>query len=92
MEGFQLALPEGFQRSEFLLDHGAIDVIVERHELRDRLHGILSKLMYSENVSKANKTVGIAKDTTKEKKLINSASSAQDHSESDSLPDAKNDK
>ncbi len=34
-------LPEGFQRSEFLLDHGAIDMIVERKELRDRIHNLL---------------------------------------------------
>jgi len=38
-------LPEGFQRSEFLLDHGAIDMIVKRNELRDKLAGILGKLM-----------------------------------------------
>lgn len=37
-------LPEGFQRSEFLLDHGAIDMIVDRRELRDRLASILSML------------------------------------------------
>lgn len=37
-------LPEGFQRSEFLLEKGAIDMIVDRRELRDRLHGILTKL------------------------------------------------
>lgn len=35
-------LPEGFQRSEFLLDHGFIDKIVERDELRDALGHILS--------------------------------------------------
>jgi len=35
-------LPEGFQRSEFLLDHGAIDMIVQRKDLRDRIHNILS--------------------------------------------------
>ncbi|MBL1292660.1 MAG: acetyl-CoA carboxylase carboxyltransferase subunit beta [Thiotrichales bacterium] len=37
-------LPEGFQRSEFLLDHGAIDMIVDRREMRDKLHSILSML------------------------------------------------
>ena len=37
-------LPAGFQRSEFLLDHGAIDMIVGRHEMRDRLASILAKL------------------------------------------------
>ncbi len=35
-------LPEGFQRSEFLLDHGAIDMIVDRRELRDRIASLLS--------------------------------------------------
>jgi len=34
-------LPEGFQRSEFLLEHGAIDMIVDRRELRDRLANLL---------------------------------------------------
>ena len=37
-------LPEGFQRSEFLLEHGAIDMIVPRNELRDRIHNLLSIL------------------------------------------------
>ncbi len=37
-------LPEGFQRSEFLLEKGAIDMIVDRREMRDRLHGVLKKL------------------------------------------------
>ncbi len=34
-------LPKGFQLSEFLLEHGAIDLIIHRHELRDRLSNIL---------------------------------------------------
>ncbi len=38
-------LPEGFQRSEFLLEHGAIDMIMPRLEMRDRLVNILSMLM-----------------------------------------------
>jgi len=37
-------LPEGFQRSEFLLDKGAIDLIVDRREMRDKLAQILSLL------------------------------------------------
>jgi acetyl-CoA carboxylase carboxyl transferase subunit beta len=37
-------LPKGFQRSEFLLEHGAIDMIVPRSEMRDTLGRILSKL------------------------------------------------
>jgi acetyl-CoA carboxylase carboxyl transferase subunit beta len=38
-------LPEGFQRSEFLLDHGAIDMIIPRNELRPRLARLLAQLM-----------------------------------------------
>jgi acetyl-CoA carboxylase carboxyl transferase subunit beta len=38
-------LPEGFQRSEFLLEHGAIDMIVDRRELRDRIANHLAILM-----------------------------------------------
>ena len=37
-------LPKGFQRSEFLLEKGHIDMIISRHEMRDRLGSILSKL------------------------------------------------
>ena len=37
-------LPEGFQRSEFLLEHGAVDMIVHRHHLRDRIANTLSLL------------------------------------------------
>ncbi len=38
-------LPEGFQRSEFLLEHGAIDMIVDRREMRKTVASILSMLM-----------------------------------------------
>ena len=34
-------LPEGFQRSEFLLDHGLIDMIVDRGDMRETLSGLL---------------------------------------------------
>ncbi|MDG2456204.1 MAG: acetyl-CoA carboxylase carboxyltransferase subunit beta, partial [SAR86 cluster bacterium] len=37
-------LPEGFQRSEFLLEHGAIDMIVHRKDMRSTLHRLLTKL------------------------------------------------
>jgi acetyl-CoA carboxylase carboxyl transferase subunit beta len=36
-------LPEGFQRSEFLLDHGAIDMIVDRRKLREQIADLLAK-------------------------------------------------
>jgi acetyl-CoA carboxylase carboxyl transferase subunit beta len=38
-------LPEGFQRSEFLLEHGAIDMIVDRRNLRDRVAAVIAKLI-----------------------------------------------
>jgi len=38
-------LPEGFQRAEFLIEHGAIDLIVDRREMRDRLVSLISLLM-----------------------------------------------
>ncbi len=38
-------LPEGFQRSEFLLDHGALDMIVDRRDMRDRVGGALRLLL-----------------------------------------------
>lgn len=39
-------LPEGFQRSEFLLEHGAIDMIVDRRELKDVISRLLAKLTH----------------------------------------------
>jgi acetyl-CoA carboxylase carboxyl transferase subunit beta len=38
-------LPEGFQRAEFLLEKGAIDMIVDRRQLRDKLHALLSLML-----------------------------------------------
>jgi acetyl-CoA carboxylase carboxyl transferase subunit beta len=38
-------LPEGFQRSEFLLKHGAIDMIVDRREMREKLVSLLTMLL-----------------------------------------------
>lgn len=38
-------LPEGFQRSEFLLEHGALDMIVDRRDMRDRIAGLLTNFM-----------------------------------------------
>jgi acetyl-CoA carboxylase carboxyl transferase subunit beta len=38
-------LPEGFQRSEFMLKHGAIDMIVDRREMREKLTALLTMLL-----------------------------------------------
>ena len=37
-------LPEGFQRAEFLLEHGAIDMIVDRRQMRDQLATLITLL------------------------------------------------
>ncbi len=37
-------LPEGFQRAEYLLDHGMVDMVVSRHQLRERLSLLLDYL------------------------------------------------
>lgn len=39
-------LPEGFQRSEFLLEHGALDMIVERKDMRDQVYQVLCILLH----------------------------------------------
>ncbi|HKE93680.1 MAG TPA: acetyl-CoA carboxylase carboxyl transferase subunit beta, partial [Povalibacter sp.] len=39
-------LPEGFQRSEFLLEHGALDMIVDRRDMRERIAGLLAMLTH----------------------------------------------
>src|SRR6056300_1555483 len=44
-------LPKGFQRSEFLLEHGAIDMIVPRAEMRDTIGSLLSKFAGSPTAS-----------------------------------------
>jgi acetyl-CoA carboxylase carboxyl transferase subunit beta len=38
-------LPEGFQRAEFLLEHGAIDMIVDRRQMRDKLSSLITLLL-----------------------------------------------
>ena len=37
-------LPEGFQRSEFLQEHGAVDMIIDRRDIRDKIASVLSIL------------------------------------------------
>ncbi len=74
-------LPEGFQRSEFLLKHGSIDLIIPRNELRSRLAKILAQLQglpsttnntvvqtVSEPTDKVLETEAVAKEQPVEKK------------------------
>ncbi len=44
-------LPEGFQSSEFLLEHGAVDMIVSRNELKTKLTALLSKMLNKEDAT-----------------------------------------
>ncbi len=46
-------LPPGFQRSEFVLDHGFLDVIVHRHELKGRIANLLEFFQHSNPIAKA---------------------------------------
>jgi acetyl-CoA carboxylase carboxyl transferase subunit beta len=44
-------LPEGFQRSEFLQEHGAIDMIIHRRDIREKIASILAMLTANKGVS-----------------------------------------
>jgi acetyl-CoA carboxylase carboxyl transferase subunit beta len=46
-------LPEGFQRSEFLLQHGALDLILDRRDIRDRIAALLALLMQQPALAEA---------------------------------------
>ncbi|HEU0197994.1 MAG TPA: acetyl-CoA carboxylase, carboxyltransferase subunit beta [Nevskiaceae bacterium] len=46
-------LPEGFQRAEFLLEKGAIDMIVDRRDMRDRIYRLLALLAHREPTAQA---------------------------------------
>jgi acetyl-CoA carboxylase carboxyl transferase subunit beta len=46
----RVKLPKGFQRSEFLMDHGAIDMIVHRKDMRDTIARVLAKMTHQELV------------------------------------------
>ena len=56
-------LPEGFQRSEFLLEHGALDMIVDRRELRQTVSEIL-EILFPEGAVGANEPLmlGVSED------------------------------
>lgn len=49
-------LPDGFQRSEYLLSHGMIDMVVHRHKLRETLSRVASMLMHTGNPKASAKT------------------------------------
>jgi acetyl-CoA carboxylase carboxyl transferase subunit beta len=49
-------LPDGFQRSEFLLEHGFVDAIIHRHEIKNRLAGMLRFFQHQNNSSKSKES------------------------------------
>jgi acetyl-CoA carboxylase carboxyl transferase subunit beta len=53
-------LPEGFQRSEFLLEHGALDMIVDRRDMRDRIGSMLRLLLKQQPAPAATVTADAA--------------------------------
>lgn len=78
----QQTLPEGFQRSEFLLEHGAIDMIVERKDLRDRIHCVLSVLCRQQvGVAPEENTEVAAEPSADEAPIANDGGEAQLHAE-----------
>ncbi|MGR8947509.1 MAG: acetyl-CoA carboxylase, carboxyltransferase subunit beta [Gammaproteobacteria bacterium] len=66
-------LPEGFQRSEFLLEHGAVDMIVDRRELRDKVASILSVLLHKEASEAVDTDEEIAVDEVDKQEITASA-------------------
>jgi len=53
-------LPEGFQRSEFLQEHGAIDMIIDRREMRGKIASILAMLMASKTLATTSELTAVA--------------------------------
>ncbi len=49
-------LPEGFQRAEFLLEHGAIDMIVDRREMRETIARVISKFQLLPSTEESHRT------------------------------------
>ncbi|MGZ8218199.1 acetyl-CoA carboxylase, carboxyltransferase subunit beta [Methylomagnum sp.] len=62
-------LPEGFQRSEFLLEHGAIDMIVDRREMRAKIAALLGLLMPNQAVPAVPSSKTVPTDEPRSDKL-----------------------
>jgi acetyl-CoA carboxylase carboxyl transferase subunit beta len=56
-------LPDGFQRAEYLLSHGMIDMVVHRHKMRETLSRLTALLMHGAPVDKAKARRGNGKAT-----------------------------
>lgn len=57
-ETIKQQLPEGFQRAEFLLEHGMVDIVVQRKELKNTIYRLIEILMPSVSVQKENSPSG----------------------------------
>ncbi|MDI9409547.1 MAG: acetyl-CoA carboxylase, carboxyltransferase subunit beta [Candidatus Pacebacteria bacterium] len=62
-------LPEGFQKAEYLLQHGIVDAVVHRHELKDRLGEMISLLMIPDRVSNRGDRGAIAQNQSSQSSL-----------------------
>ena len=71
-------LPDGFQRSEYLLDHGMIDMVVHRHKLRETLSRVCRVLMNGGNKPKRSLSRTLANGRTVENAARESAITALD--------------
>ncbi|RUR40741.1 acetyl-CoA carboxylase, carboxyltransferase subunit beta [Vreelandella populi] len=81
-------LPEGFQRSEFLLEHGTVDMIVHRHEMRMRVGGVLRKLTHHDslvNADDAVENIDLAEPLAAEAASTNDADAIRDVAGTDSI-------
>ncbi|RUR30529.1 acetyl-CoA carboxylase, carboxyltransferase subunit beta [Vreelandella nanhaiensis] len=81
-------LPEGFQRSEFLLEHGTVDMIVHRHEMRARVGGVLRKLTHHDalvNADDAVESVNMAGPSAVEASSTTDADAIRDEAGTDSI-------
>jgi len=91
-------LPEGFQSSEFLLEHGAIDMIVDRREMRAKLSALLAMLMKQEAPVKSEvpvtneNSVEVDSHTESSADLASDESSSSDDNDLDSENTAPEDK
>jgi len=84
----RVKLPEGFQRSEFLLEHGAIDMIVHRKKLRRRIGSLIRKLMHDQPAARKSKreqpvadAAGTGKSKTKGRKGADKPGSSEQAAE-----------
>jgi len=75
-------LPEGFQRSEFLVEHGAVDMIVNRREMRDQVATILAMLMANRPLTNASESL-VPEITVTEMSDFNSSVSDDEQADKD---------